>query len=49
MARVYVELPDGWGPQRLIITAWRDAGYRVDRLVTVYGPDLLVFNGVVPD
>lgn len=49
MARAYVELPYGWGPQRLIITAWRRAGYDVDRLVCEpISPDLLIFNGVRP-
>lgn len=26
--RIYVELPDGWGPSRVIVTAWERAGYR---------------------
>lgn len=44
-----MELPYGWGPQRLIITAWRRAGYDVDRLVCEpLSPDLLIFNGVRP-
>ncbi len=29
MARVYVELPPGWGPTQQIATAWRDAEYTV--------------------
>jgi hypothetical protein len=50
MARAFVELPEGWGPQRLIMTRWRNAGYRVDRLVTgSREPDLLIFDGVRPD
>jgi hypothetical protein len=50
MARAFVELPYGWGPQRWIITAWRNAGYDVARLVcTEPDPDLLIFNGVRPE
>lgn len=30
--RVYVELPDGWGPGQVILTAWQQAGYRVDEV-----------------
>ena len=43
-----MELPDGWGPSRVVYVAWRNAGYRVDQLVTVSGPDLLIFDGVRP-
>lgn len=51
MARAWVELPHGWGPQQVIITAWKRAGYKADRLVCggdVDDPDLLIFNGVRP-
>lgn len=49
MARAYVELPYGWGPQRLILVAWRNAGYNVDRLVCgPPDPDLLIFDRVRP-
>lgn len=27
--RVYVELPDGWGPGRAVVAAWERAGYDV--------------------
>jgi hypothetical protein len=27
VARAYVELPDGWGPQRMVIVAFQRAGY----------------------
>ena len=30
VARAYVELPDGWGPQRMVIVACERAGYRVE-------------------
>lgn len=51
MARAYVELPYGWGPSRLVLVAFRRAGYQVDRLVgSGYpeDPDLLIFDGVRP-
>lgn len=49
MALAYVELADGWGPQRMVITAWKNAGYEVARLVCgPPEPDLLIFNGVRP-
>lgn len=47
-----MELPAGWGPQRWVITAWRNAGYDVARLVcggSDDDPDLLIFNGVRPE
>lgn len=28
--RAYVELPQGWGPAQVIITAWLRAGYQVE-------------------
>jgi hypothetical protein len=30
--RVYVELPPGWGPSRVILTAWKRAGYHVNEI-----------------
>lgn len=29
MARAHIELPPGWGPARLLMTAWENAGYQV--------------------
>jgi hypothetical protein len=51
MARAYVELPEGWGPSRLILVAWRRAGYDVDQLVGLgypEDPDVIIFNGKRP-
>lgn len=30
--RVYVELPEGWGPSQVVLTAWRRAGYPVEQV-----------------
>jgi hypothetical protein len=52
MARAYVELPEGWGPSRLILVAWKRAGYDVSRLVGLgypEDPDVLLLNGIRPD
>lgn len=43
-----MELPYGWGPSQVVLTAWRTAGYEVDRLVCSPDPDVMIFNGVRP-
>lgn len=48
VARAFIELPDGWGPSRVVLVAWRTAGYDVQQLVRSAGPDLLIFNDVRP-
>ena len=49
MARAYVELPEGWGPSRIILVAWKRAGYDVSKLMcTPLGPNLLLLNGRRP-
>lgn len=47
MARAYVEeLPHEWGDRQVIITAWRAAGYRVEREVSLgSGKSRLVVSG----
>ena len=35
MARAWVELPEGWGPQRVITVAWQRGGYSVERHVSM--------------
>jgi hypothetical protein len=52
MARAFVELPYGWGPQRIVLTAWKRAGYDVQVLKGLGypdDPDMLIFNGVRPE
>jgi hypothetical protein len=49
MAIAYVELPEGWGPSRVILVAWKRAGYAVSKLMcTPPDPNLLLLNGKRP-
>jgi hypothetical protein len=49
MAIAYVELPDGWGPSRVILVAWKRAGYDVSKLMCEpLSPNLLLLNGKRP-
>jgi hypothetical protein len=49
VARAYVELPEGWGPARIVIVAWRNAGYDVAELRRLgTGPNLMLLNGRRP-
>jgi hypothetical protein len=44
--RAYVELPQGWGPAQMIITAWLRAGYHVEEHRSIAtGTRYLVIGG----